>query len=71
MKSFIYKIILGITAFVPTFVFAQNTLKSTVASAVDIISGALIPLLFSLALALFIWGVFQFIQNADSPDKRQ
>lgn len=71
MKSFFYKISLGIIAVFPLFAFAQNTLKSFVETVVDIIGTALIPLLFSAALALFIWGIFEFIQNADNPDKRQ
>lgn len=71
MKSLFYKISLGIVAVFPTFAFAQRTLKSFVEAVVDIIGAALIPLLFSAALALFIYGVFSFIQNADNPDKRE
>jgi membrane protease YdiL (CAAX protease family) len=38
---------------------------------VDALSGAIMPLLFSLALALFIWGVAEFIRNSDNKDARQ
>ncbi|MAG12741.1 hypothetical protein CL630_02940 [bacterium] len=35
------------------------------------ILGALIPFLFGIALIGFLWGVAQFVLNADSEDKRR
>jgi len=35
------------------------------------ILGSLIPLLFGVALIGFLWGVAQFVLNADSEDKRR
>ena len=73
MKYYFSKIsILSALISLPRLTYAASTtLKGFVESVVGVIGSALIPLLFSGALALFIWGVFSFIQNADSPDKRE
>jgi hypothetical protein len=36
-----------------------------------IIAAAIIPLIFSLAFVFFLWGMFQYIRNADNQAKRE
>lgn len=36
-----------------------------------LISRAIVPLLFAVAILVFIWGVVQFIANADNEEKRK
>jgi uncharacterized membrane protein YidH (DUF202 family) len=38
---------------------------------VYIINRSIIPLIFALAIALFVWGVVQYVINADSEEKRK
>lgn len=73
MKKFLFsKVAVVGLSLIPLITFAAaGTLKSFVEAVVGVIGDALVPLLFSGALALFIWGIFMFIQNADSPDKRE
>jgi zinc transporter ZupT len=35
-----------------------------------IISGSVIPLIFALALAMFVWGVVQYVINSDEEAKK-
>jgi hypothetical protein len=39
--------------------------------AICMINNFIIPLIIALALLIFIWGVVQFIGNADNEEKRQ
>ncbi len=76
-------ILLGIFFYVPTITYAQGTTASITCSnnfntVVDIIeyakciiSGALIPLLFAVAIGVFIWGVIQYLKNTTDPKKRE
>ncbi len=41
------------------------------ANVVDNIVNPIVYLLLALAVFYFLWGVFKFIQNADSPDERK
>jgi len=38
---------------------------------VNALAGAVMPLLFSGALALFIWGIVEFIRNSDNQAERE
>jgi len=38
---------------------------------VDVIVNPLIRLSFAVALVVFLWGVFGYIKNADSPEDRK
>jgi len=69
MKRF-YKqfAILGVLV-VPVITFAQ-TLKTAVGKVV-VVSQTVTPLLFSAALAWFIWSVIEFIRNSDNPEERK
>ncbi len=49
---------------------AYASVDSFVANANRLIINPLIILLFALALAYFLWGVFEFISNADNEEKR-
>lgn len=62
--------IASVMSFFPVFLFAQ-TFRDFVVSTTELISGLLIPLLFSAALALFIWGVADFIRSAENSDERK
>lgn len=69
MINNVKKIIAGGALVFPVFGFAA-TFKDAVASVVNV-SGLLIPLLFSFALAWFIWGIVDFIRAADNPEQRK
>ena len=49
----------------------MNTFKDFVTEVVDIVGGAVMPLLFLAALTWFIWGVVEFIRNSDNQEKRK
>ena len=71
MKLF-YKqyIAFGLLIF-PSITFAQATVKSFVEEVVAVVGQFLMPLLFSIALAWFIWGVIDFILGSDNPEERK
>lgn len=72
MNKKIYKLIVLAGVFFPAFTFAQAvSFRDAVKNVTGIVKGSLIPLLFSAALAYFIWGVGNFIRNADNPDERK
>lgn len=49
----------------------MNTFRNFVIEVVDILGGAVMPLLFLAALTWFIWGVVEFIRNSDNQEKRK
>ena len=56
----------------PVITFAQqDTFRNIVIDIVDLLGGAVMPLLFLAALTLFIWGVIEFIRNSDNQEKRK
>lgn len=70
MKTIDYrKILLFIILLTPSFTFAA-TFKEAVGSVLTL-GGLLMPLLFSIALAWFIWGIIDFIRSADNPEQRK
>ena len=84
MKSkFIVFAICLILTIAPMVVFAQTTtcntstlptnpkLQDVVCYIVFIINRSIIPLIFAIAIALFVWGVVQYVINADSEEKRK
>jgi len=66
MPNKIYKIYL-ISAFLlmPVFIFADNFSRTEglFESLLDIVNQILIPLVFSLALLLFFWGMVKYIRS--------
>jgi hypothetical protein len=70
MKKYVHKILLTLAFIVPHFAFAQRTLKTTAASFLGVVGRSLLPMLFSIALAWFIWGIVDFIRGADNPETR-
>lgn len=71
MKHITHNIIIFL-GLLPMPVFAQTrTFRSIVANVVDLITTAVMPLLFIFALAYFIWGVVLFIKNSDNQEKRK
>lgn len=82
MKNIIKKIIIISTLSLPILSFAQSdpsgslcdgknigTLGDIFGWATCLLSNAIVPLLFSAALAIFIFGVVKFIGNSDSKEK--
>lgn len=54
--------------------FCDNSIKdltTLVNFGTCILIKSIVPLLFAVALVLFIWGVVQFIQGADNEEKRK
>jgi hypothetical protein len=45
--------------------------KTLVTNIVDNIVNPIIALMVAVAVIIFLWGAFQFIRNAESPDERQ
>jgi drug/metabolite transporter (DMT)-like permease len=76
MKIFYSTIILGIAGLMPLVTSAQilqsnRGFRGMVAEFTRIATEALIPLLFAAALAYFIFGIANFIRNADNPEERK
>ncbi len=65
------KIILGIFLIAPSVSFAQMTVKSITNGIVSSVGRYVMPVLFSAALAYFIWGVVTFIRDAENPAARE
>lgn len=59
------------TLLLPSFALAATTFKNIIFSTLDIIGNYLIPVLFALALAYFIWGVADFILSANNQAERE
>lgn len=62
---------LALAMLLPGHILAQETFKTAVRGVVDYIRTGLVPLLFVMALAYFMWGVIEFIRNANNPDDRK
>ncbi len=72
MKHLPLRLSLVALAMMPLITNAQaNTFRSIVGDIVELISTALMPLLFVMALTWFIWGVVEFIRNSDNQEKRK
>lgn len=50
---------------------AFSNLVDIIEYAKCVISGALIPLLFAVAVGVFIWGVIQYLRNSSDSKKRE
>jgi len=70
MKNFLKNTFIFSGLLIPTVSFAA-TFRGFATSIVKLISSAVIPLLFSGALAYFLWGVAEFIRSAENSDARQ
>ncbi|MCA9352003.1 hypothetical protein KC866_01235 [Patescibacteria group bacterium] len=72
MKNSLKQLIAIMTGIVvPVYAFAATKLRDVAIKFVDVIGRSLIPLLFSIALALFIWGIVDFIRGADNSETRR
>jgi len=45
--------------------------RGLVASMIDLIKGYVVPFIISLALVVFLWGIFKTVTAAGDPKKRQ
>ncbi|MCA9352706.1 hypothetical protein KC901_00820 [Patescibacteria group bacterium] len=70
MKRLFYNIIAVSTVVLPIITSAASTLREVTEKFVDIVSRSLLPLLFTIALAWFIWGIVDFIRGADNQSVR-
>lgn len=72
MKKIFIKLMPITLTTTPFVVFAfERTAKGIADWLIKLIFGPLMPLLFSAALALFIWGVVEFIRSADNSEARK
>ena len=65
------KIILSLSVLLPSITFAAGTIKSAAKAVAEFLSKPLITLLFSIALAMFLWGIVDFVRHAENPDERE
>lgn len=74
MKKIITKIYLIVILGLPALASAQvksRTIKGIANDLTKFLSSAVMPLLFAVALALFIWGIVDFINHAENSDERK
>ncbi len=50
--------------------YASESLDQFIVKVDNLIINPLIVLLFALALAYFLWGIFEFLSNTDNEEKR-
>ncbi len=65
------KFILTISILLPSFTFAVGTIKDISGKVAKFFGGTMMVLLFSAALAMFLWGILDFIRNADNSEERE
>ncbi len=53
-----------------TFAF-ERSVRGFVVYVIEILSRFLMPLLFTVALAWFIWGIVEFIRSAENSEERK
>lgn len=70
MKKFYFTIIYIVGLGLAPTIASAATFRSFVVQVTSFVGDALMPLLFSAALAYFIWGVVEFIRSADNSDER-
>lgn len=74
MKKIITKINLFLILGLPAIASAQvksRTIKGIANDLTKFLSSAVMPLLFSVALAMFIWGIVDFINHAENSNERK
>ena len=71
MKNFLYTSIFSFLSFIPNYTFAKTTFRDATKSLLNVVGNALIPMLFSIALAWFIWGIVGFIRSSDNSEERK
>ena len=54
----------------PMFVFAQSTDLAGILDKVDTLLGAIVPIILTLALIFFMWGLVTYIMSAGDEAKR-
>ena len=70
-KKFFYGSV-GFLALLPVWVFAQTPRKfSDVTNKIESLLTSLLPVLVSIALLVFFWGLIKYIAKSDSPDGRE
>jgi uncharacterized membrane protein len=65
------KTILGISILLPSFALAAGTIKSAAYAIATFLGKPLMALLFTIALVMFLWGVLEFIKNAENSEERE
>lgn len=65
------KIILTTSVLLPTITFAAGTIKDISLKVATFLGKPMMVMLFSIALAMFLWGVVDFIRNAENSDERE
>ena len=66
------KVIFTIGLLVPSISFAAgNTIKSAAIKIATFLGKPVITLLFTTALAMFLWGIVDFIRNAENSEARE
>ena len=74
MKKSVGSIIASLVAFLPLIAFAQEfgEVSSFIGRISAFINSTLIPLVFAIALLMFLWGIFQyFILGGGDAEKRE
>jgi heme/copper-type cytochrome/quinol oxidase subunit 4 len=75
MKKIGGSILASLTAFLPVVVFAApanfGEIGGFISTIMEFINNTLIPLVFALALLMFIWGMFQFFIMGGSDEGKQ
>lgn len=75
MKKFVGSALASLTAFLPMVVFGApanfGEIGGFISTIMQFINNTLIPLVFALALLMFIWGMFQFFILGGSDEGKQ
>ena len=66
------KIIIALTTFfLPLISFAVGTVRDAAKAVAKFLGKPLMVLLFTIALVMFLWGVLDFIKNAENSEARE
>jgi len=49
----------------------MESISEFISTLTRVIVNPIIQLMFAAALAVFLWGVFEYVKDANAPDKRQ
>lgn len=72
MKKTLARIALASTTFLPVVALAQfGEINTFVGKVTTFINNVLIPLIFAVALLVFIWGMFKYFINKGAEEKEQ
>ncbi|OGG85710.1 hypothetical protein A2392_02830 [Candidatus Kaiserbacteria bacterium RIFOXYB1_FULL_46_14] len=72
MQKLLVRATTGIVAFAPVIALAQfGEINSFISKITAFINNVLIPLVFAIALLVFIWGMFQLFINKNAEEAEQ